>query len=818
MRFLADHKGLLFICGFFLLLGILRLNDLSLYTDSTRYVIWGTSFAQLKGFVDDTQPEPDRYVVNAPFYAVLLSPPMVVFPMSMYAAKTWTLLWGVCALVLFHIWLLRMVGTVPALFGTLVLAVNPLMLVISTEALSEASFLAFAFFIFILFDRIAESSDPPQSLIVPFLVCVSLIAVLREVAITLLGALFVALIIRKKAKYAFLMLSCAAGMYAVWMLRNLVWVGETPSAQSSNVNFIFQHALTSPDAPLHEEFLARIRSNVNGFGIQLAGMLFYPFPPNLIVEPGGLFRTLANNLVWGKYLIAGLGIPLVVFGIVLDFRKSQTALVRFLFLLFYFMVILTYPIHDIRFLLPALPFMIVYATRSVVWLMHQIGSVGDRTLSRIGFGVLVAVMVPDLACDYEIIRTNLSYRSSASLFYEHIKKTNPEKTYFNVSWGEVGSWMKENTPENAVTASSSKEPATFVGNRKILEINNGVPLPLFEFMIRDHDAEYVLANGLWSDFTSYEFHMRESHRFWFEPVSTIGNLHVFKVRSRLRYRGNIPQRSFEYDTVSPTGWLRKGRLELITENYRGAIYSLGRAAELQPNQPEPAFQLFLAHAFVGDSSTAIRQIQKMFTIARSTPYIWAAQIHLSAMNQANQSKTTQSVAQKSVQLFDVAQLYWKLGYRKQGYRIMREVVKIDPTYFVGLLWAWHYGIQSGDTLNAITYLRTLSGIDRSNAVVKSFKAMSSFSDTLRRASKPAERSRLRLLIAQEYEKMELPEDAIDETERSLVEDARNTTAWSYLGELFSKKKKPRAATKAFEHVLALDPGNVQAKTFLSQSR
>ena len=71
---LREHRWIILLSLVFLALGVLRLNDLSLYTDSTRYVIWGTSFAHARGFVDKTQPDPERYVVNAPLYSVLIAP------------------------------------------------------------------------------------------------------------------------------------------------------------------------------------------------------------------------------------------------------------------------------------------------------------------------------------------------------------------------------------------------------------------------------------------------------------------------------------------------------------------------------------------------------------------------------------------------------------------------------------------------------------------------------------------------------------------------------------------------------------------------
>ena len=61
----------------FTAVGLFRLNDLSLYTDSTRYLIWANSLATGSGFLDPTSSEPTRFVMNAPLYSVLLVPSQI---------------------------------------------------------------------------------------------------------------------------------------------------------------------------------------------------------------------------------------------------------------------------------------------------------------------------------------------------------------------------------------------------------------------------------------------------------------------------------------------------------------------------------------------------------------------------------------------------------------------------------------------------------------------------------------------------------------------------------------------------------------------
>src|ERR1051325_8149936 len=105
---LSHRLALALICIVFLVAGILRLNELSLYTpDSARYLIWGNSLAHGHGILDYTLPVPDRFVVHMPLFAAILAPIEMLFPSSFVAAKVWTLVWGLISVLLFYLWLAR---------------------------------------------------------------------------------------------------------------------------------------------------------------------------------------------------------------------------------------------------------------------------------------------------------------------------------------------------------------------------------------------------------------------------------------------------------------------------------------------------------------------------------------------------------------------------------------------------------------------------------------------------------------------------------------------------------------------------------------
>ena len=222
---LMNHRAVALVCGIFFMLGLLRLNDLSSCTpDSCRYLIWGNSLAHGHGYLDPTQPDPDRFVVYPPLYPVLIAPVEAVFPMSLLAVKVWTLLWGVLALILFYFWILSAFGKRAAIWTTLMFALNPAMLLFSTEALSEAPFIAIVLLILILVEKSTMAEGAGGWSFWLFLLLLPAVTLVRETGIALVMAVVFVLISRRQVKRAFLAFAVAAVILSLWYIRNQVLV------------------------------------------------------------------------------------------------------------------------------------------------------------------------------------------------------------------------------------------------------------------------------------------------------------------------------------------------------------------------------------------------------------------------------------------------------------------------------------------------------------------------------------------------------------------------------------------------------------------
>jgi tetratricopeptide (TPR) repeat protein/4-amino-4-deoxy-L-arabinose transferase-like glycosyltransferase len=813
--FIREHTGLIIISVVFFCIGLLRLNDLSLLNpDSSRYLIWGNSIAHGSGFVDNTQPEPEYFVIQAPLYPIIIAPVELFFPFSQTAVKIWTLLWGVAVVVLFYFLVNRHFGKVAALVGTIVLTCNPLLIIYSTEVLSDAPFLALILLVFLLTEKYLLTSGQITFRICMLMISVVAVAMLREVGISLVLAALIFYFYIKQWKIATLITISTFIFVGVWYLRNNILIGELPpQMQGGNMNLITQHFLTPPDAPLVNEIALRLWEKSNEYFAQFSGMLIYPLFMSqqfrLNVDPSGFHQSLTVAMKsFGKVIILALTIPMILFGIYLDIQKSKTSVLRLLFGLFYLCLVLLYPAHDIRFLLPLLPLLIFYCLHSIKWFYEKLKISEKYGSQKFVAALFLFLMIPNLSGIYEVLKINLAYRESPIKFYERVRRLPSYPLMFTQPWSLMGKWICENLPDTVVLASPSKELSTVVGNRKVLEIDQSSVLPTFEMLLRDNHVDYILTTIRRENFNLFEFFMMESKRFAFEPAHSTANLHLMKVRSRLReYIQPDTSEVYAGDTVSATYLLRRGRVELMNEHYTTAAEMFKKALSIDSTLPEIYYQAIVAYAMMGDSINATNYYDKLFTLPQALGYVGNARMQIQAMRMLFKARHESFQPSRAVGSYNVASLYWKIGYYERAASIMVPELGIDSSYFVGLLWGLHFNLQNGDTTKAKQYLSILGNLDSSNPVVKSFSKILEIGDLLQCAQSSVEKSRLHLEMGKLYKQIELNEVAIDEAERALRDDPNNFEAYLLMAQLFERKSNLRMADRMYRQVLFRDPQN-----------
>ncbi|MBI5476844.1 MAG: glycosyltransferase family 39 protein [Ignavibacteriales bacterium] len=801
----------------FFILGLLRLNDLTIYTpDSSRYLIFANSLSHGNGFVDETQPEPDRFVVQAPLYPVLLAPVQWFYPMSLEVSKIWTLLWGVLAILLFYRWILKLGSPQVALFAAMLFAFNPLTIVYSSEVLSEAPFLVFTFLALIYFDK-EYSKSKNWYLFIIFIIAITF---LREIGVVFALASVIFLFLSKKYKNAFSILFIISLSLSLWYARNHYFIGADPQWKSSNYSLLFQHIVTPPDSSIINEFALRVWLNIQSSFLQLGGMLIYPlfqaqqFKLQLLSsEFYNLMQIFFNSA--GKYLIVLITLPLIIRGVYLDFRKSINSIFRLSILFFYLIAIFIYPVLDIRFLFPILPFLLFYISITLIDLHkeHLITKFFNHSILK--FGLVLILLLPNAAGVYEILKLNLAYSSSPIQFYEKYGEKEKCPVMFTQPWELLGAWIRNNLPDSVVIASPVKNISTVIGNRKMLEVDQGVVQPVFESLLRDNDVKYILSPSRGKDLKIFHFLMLESKRFWFEKIYRIGNLYLYKIHSI--YTDKIDPAKvlcYEPDSLSMTFLFENGRRLMLNGNYRAARSVFAQALQIDSVHPSILYQMIVCRTLALDSSEAMKYYSTLYKLPQALGFVFQARLHIQAMEKVLKAEQEKYTPSRGVEYFHASSIYWKLGYPIRAAQIMNDYLKIDSSYFNGLLWGLHYNVQTGDTIQAKKYLDILNNIDSKNQVVQSFTRIFSIFDSIKVKSDSLDKSSFHFLIAEEYKKIELFEESLDESAKAIGLNHGNIDAYLLSSENFEKKNNVRMSRNILYKTISLQPENMRVRSRL----
>ena len=359
--------GIVFICGLFLLIGFLSLNQMFIYTpDSARYLVWANSIAQGEGFTDTTTPEVSRYVVHAPLYSLLLAPIVYFFAQNVLAAKGTTLLIGCLVLIFFYIWTKKKVGEPIALLGSLILALNSHMIVFSTQILSDAPFAVCLVLYFILAEKLLEKENPPMIMEMSFIAAIIAGIFLREVGFALLLGAVVFYVWKKRYRSAAVLSLATLLIYLLWYVRNEIIVAGVENPALRNTNVFFMHLYTSSRETIWAEFGARLLDNVSVY-TRLAGKLLflpgYPGHASSLISPSDpLVGLVLYAFPVIQFILICATVGICTIGVWHELKNPKIFSLVLIYLIFYCGLILLYPINDIRFLFPLLLLSVIVCT------------------------------------------------------------------------------------------------------------------------------------------------------------------------------------------------------------------------------------------------------------------------------------------------------------------------------------------------------------------------------------------------------------------------------------------------------------------------
>jgi tetratricopeptide (TPR) repeat protein len=804
---IKTFPGLLILCAVFLFGGISRLNELSIYTpDSSKYLIWGNSLAHGKGFVDDTQPEIDRFVPNAPLYSLLIAPVEYFFPGSIIAIKIWTLVFGVVAIFLFYYYLRRLLGNHAALIGTAFFALNPAMLLFSTEMLSEAPFIALMLAILIVSEPvIGDDASNGKGKFIFLTVFLSCIALLREAGIALVLAVLIHFLISRHPVRALILFICSVALLGIWYYRNQIWVSSLQGQQKGNLYLLSQHYVTPPDASIVNEFVLRIWQSGKVYLGHMGEMFFYSFSSaqfyDMLVAPSALFNLIQSSLRIGNVVIAILLLLFMTIGVIMDYKRRQSAGIRLLATGFFLVIVFTYPVHDIRFFVPLYPLFIFYLLEGVRWCILNFSFVSVFRRLSVAYILSGIILFPNILAIGELIRTNQSFLNSPKTL---INKSNHISSLYRFDWHTLGVWIQQHTSERTTFASPLKELAVVAGGRKVLDIDPGTTVSDFEIALRNSRIDYVLA-VVQGDLNLYDFQMSQTRRFWFEPVCDADNLHLLRVHSQFLDPVVKGKMFSPADTVSSIRLMRAGNHEISEGSYAQAESTLIDAYHRFPRQPSIVYTTMTAAFMQRDTVLGNTMYRNLMSLPQTMSYVKLARVQLDALRFLSTSATSGMMEERAVTRLKSASLYWKLGYYHHAGEIMDTLLLNSSQYFFGLLWGLHFNLQNGDTVKARRYLSKVTEIDSTNIVGKSFARVLRLADSLRLANSDLERSGYYLAIGKIYFQIDLKEETIDEAEKALHANPHNLEAAILIGRVYERKGATRTSEQIFRKVLLQNP-------------
>jgi len=809
------------VLALFLAVSFTALNDVFVYIpDSARYLVWAESLSHFQGLTDASGPDPISYVIHAPLYSFLLVP--ASFLGGVVAAKILTILFGLALLILIYFYLYESAGTTQAAIGIAFLALNPLQILYSTQVLSDVPFALFFVLILIMIDRVVLRSLRLNGLLIGLAVLMSAAMLLREVGIALVLACGLLFLVRKEYPRAAVMIIVPLALYAFWFLRNEVAVAGLEHPPLRNSDLFTAHLYTVREAPLLEEFLARVSSNVRIYG-ELAGKLLFLTQYDLrgygIIPPGeSAFGWILKNgrlLVWP---VSILTIGLSVLGLWHEWKRRESMRMVLYFLIFYVPLILIYPFNDIRFLFPLLIILllssVIGATAGVKALL---GGNLPRRATHAAVGLcLFLLAVPNSAWVWSFVNHNARYGSDPERYFQSMALRPDAPELLLAPMSRIGEWLNRNTEADAVIATRWKQLSFWLGGRKLLELNPMLPVDQFENQMRDYRVGYLVALVDRSRLREFETQMALSSRFSFTPVQRIGNAVIIKVHSS---RGtfsdeDIPVIGFGEDLLLDSLNRSDAQFQYL---FRSALLSMDAG---MPEDAEETFQSLSTKA--GRSGTVVlytaiaRSLGEKFEEAeillhnvreaqQAGPLLIHSWYHLQIIEKLRKAYAAPDSSVRADLLTKVAGDYWSLGFRKHAGRILEKAMSSDAGFAPALVFGIYFDLQRKDTVSAKKRLGQLRSIDISYPAVVRFGELIASAETATKEKDVVASLISREAVARRYMDLNLTESAIDELVDILALDPDRLSALRTLAAIYVERERYAPAMSILDRISAIDP-------------
>lgn len=792
----------------YIFLAYCALNNLHLYTpDSARYYLWSQSLSSFEGFKDNSLPEPKKYVIHAPLYSVLLSPVAIIFPENIYALKFFTIILSATGLFLFYLLLSKFFNRIYAIAGTILLGINPLFFVLSTELLSDAPFLTSSIGLIIIFNYLIEEKNPSRYLQNSFGLLLAIIVLLREIGIVFMLGAIIYFIIQKENRMVLISIIIPLFFYLIWIFRNEFIIGNLEMPQFTNAKLFRYHLFTYPGDPFYLELIARIKNNVSFYYEKVLGLIF--FPMYLTTQFDVVFRTTGIISEFDS-IVKFLKVPVIlitwflcIFGFVKAMKNSRLHLFSFLSILFYTIILLIYPINDLRFLLFPLSILILYFLFGLYYLNGYIRFKNRWILNKYLLSALITLLVlPNLIWTGQFIDLSHRFRSDSFSLLKLLEKEKHPPSHFTKPLSLAGNWIKENSDKEITVIALWKDLACWISPRKLINLDLTHPIAEFDYKIRDYNVKYLVSHTDNLGINEFEIQMQRSNRYNFELVKQFGKLNIYKIREK---KDSLISKETPF--IDAVNNLFETNLD-IAENILDSLY------ETNPLNSKIILYSGIAKSLSGKYKEADSRFQILKNFAQAGMFLDEINLHLRlnasiAGGRANRAQFPDLATR-------AAGSYWSIGYQKFAYNLLDSAIKTDSNFIPAHIFKLHFALKQNKIDDAIYSLKRISELDTVNQQIPVYKNLIELTEMLKKQKTSDGVVDLYLKIAKHYQYLGVYEDAIDNLLAALNYEQNNVEVLQSLADIYLLKRRYAPARKYLEKILILQPDNEQANDKLEK--
>lgn len=821
------------LCLIFGAVGSAVINETSYYNpDSAHYLDWARSLAQGDGFRLLSHPEPRRYVTNAPLYPVLLAPVAVFLPGSIPAAKTLTLMFGMMVIVVMYRIILRYTYTIVAAVSGVFLVLNPLMIVYATQVLSDVPFASGMLCWFWLAQRM-ESGDVRKWVFPLFVIVTTACMLLRDVGIVLLVGGVVWLVARKDVQRAMALIGTCLAVYLLWALRNEVVVGSAEHVVNRNTSFFFSHFLTPDNTGIGAEILARWKSNGSLYGILAGCLLFIPQSVGTlydVVRPDALLLTPIRHIASTLYLpIAAITLVVPAWGGVLFLKRPGPARILAVIPVLYLIILLCYPISDIRFLFPTFlleMFLFAYAVKAFLNLLATFTVWRRIALSSAAVCFVLIAAIPNALWTANFVQTSLHYRGLSGGLPSATEQSGDYPGEFVKPFGVVMEWIDSHTDSTAVIASDYAEAGLRARGRTVIDVSPLQSAEAFEANIRDYQVPYLISVNDQYGPNEYAFILPAVRHYRFVPEFRSGDIEVLRITpdaAGSSARGKSEKLFADTTQGISTAPQNRGDVRQVFISAIELLYAdrateasgiFGRLRRYEHIAMPATYYAGVAAELAGRFDDARALFEGLRKFPQSASYVKQARYHLEIIDRLQGAAKSNNTDEKLSAYQSASLAYWDLGFRPRALDILHTAMRISPNFFPSYVFGTVFELQLGDTAAAQTYATRAESLNPRQDISRSLKTVFLQLDSLRMTRSPEGAPERRRTIARQYISLGLNNMAIDELLDIVRTNPSDAMALRLLADVYIARDCYLPAVRTLRKLVAIDPGNVWGKNEL----